>query len=93
MTTEEFVACLILRGFAVADFDKFSYGMLINYCREYDRLQKLSRGEKVVNTEKQYQQLFKIKPLIEKRYKAGEISTDQYERYIASLKDYGKEEF
>ena len=88
MTTEEFVACLILRGFAVADFDKFSYGMLINYCREYDRLQKLSRGEKVSDSEKQYKQLLKIKPLVEKRFENGEISKEQYNAYINSLKSY-----
>jgi len=45
MSTEEFVACLIMRGFAVADFDKFTYGMLINYCNAHDRLPEFMEYE------------------------------------------------
>lgn len=88
MSTEEFVACLIIRGFTVADFDKFTYGMLINYCREYDRCQRRSRGEKVEDTEKQYKKLKKIMPLIEQKYANGEISKAQYDGYIRPILDY-----
>ena len=88
MSTEEFVACLIFRGFTVADFDKFSYGMLINYCNEYDRCQRRANGEKVADTDKQYKQLKKIMPLIEQKYKNGEISQKQYDNYIKSLDEY-----
>ena len=68
--------------------DKFSYGMLINYCREYDRCQKIIRGESVTDSEKQYKQLKRILPLVKKRFENGEISKQKYENYIKSLSDY-----
>ena len=68
--------------------DKFSYGMLINYCKEYDRCQKIMRGENITDSDKQYKQLKRILPLVKKRYENGEISKEKYEAYIKSLKDY-----
>lgn len=85
MSTEEFVACLIMRGFAVADFDKFTYGMLINYCNAHDRLQRIARGESVPDEEMQYKQLKSIEPIVEDQFKKGEISQEKYDDYKKSL--------
>lgn len=88
MTTEEFTACLIMRGFSVADFDKFSYGMLLNYAFAYDRLRRLSMGEEIPNPDRRYQKLKQIEPLVKARYLKGEISKDQYTNYERSLAEY-----
>lgn len=88
MSTEEFVACLIMRGFAVADFDKFTYGMLINYCRAHDRLQRIARGESVPDEEMQYKQLKSIESIVEQQFLNGEITKEKYDDYKNSLAEW-----
>lgn len=85
ISTEFFTACLIVRGFAVADFDKFTFGMLINFCREWDRVHAKASGKKVKDEEKQLEKLKKIQPLIKRRYEAGLISKERYEGYVKLL--------
>lgn len=77
-----------MRGFTVADMDKFTLGMLINYCHCYDRIMRVARGETVINEEKQYTKLQAIRPLVEKRYREGKIAKEQYDRYTLSLHHY-----
>ena len=88
MTTEEFVACMIMRGLTVADFDRFTYGMLINYARGYDRVKAISRGESVPDEDAQYKQLKAIEPLVEQQFEDGHITAKDYKEYKQSLIEY-----
>lgn len=88
LSSEEFVACLISRGFAVADMDKFSFGQLINYVYDYDRMQRRAQGEDVPDLDARYRQLKAAAPVIEQRYKTGQISKEQYDSYRAAMLEY-----
>lgn len=79
---------MISRGFAVADMDKFTFGQLINYIYDYDRMQKRANGEDVPDLDARYRQLKSIEPIIEQRYKNKEINKEQYENYRAALFEY-----
>ena len=88
MTTEEFIANLIARGFAVADMDNFSYGMLINYCKAHDRLERIRRGETVIDPETQYRNLKSLEPYIKEQYALGKIKQEKYNSYKNSLAEW-----
>lgn len=88
MSEEEFTACLIARGLTVADFDRYTYGMLINYARGYDRIQRISRGEEVPDEEAQYQKLKSIEELVAQRWAAGELTEQEYRDYRRSIDGY-----
>ena len=82
---------LYMRGLTVADMEKFSYGMLINYCYAYDRQVRRNRGEDVPDPEVQYKKLKKIEPLVEKRYKNGEITKKRYEEFKSKLERWERD--
>ena len=79
-----------MKGLTVADMEKFSYGMLINYCYAYNRQQRRNRGEDVPDPEKQYQKLKKIEPLVEKKYKNGLISEERYKAFKDRIHNWEK---
>ena len=68
--------------------DKFSYGQLINYIYDYDRLQRIAHGEDEPDHEARYRQLKSIEPLIEARFQSGEIEKEEYEEYRAALHEW-----
>lgn len=68
--------------------DKFTFGQLINYIYDYDRMQKRANGEDVPDLDARYRQLKSIEPIIEQRYKNKEINKEQYENYRAALFEY-----
>ena len=88
MTTEEFIVNLTARGFAVADMDNFIYGMLLNYCKAHDRLERIRRGEPVPDAEKQYRELKALEPYIEEQYALGKIKQEKYDSYKKSLAEW-----
>lgn len=79
---------LTSRGFTVADMDKFSFGQLINYIYEYDRMQARARGEDVPDLEAQYRQLKAAEPVVKEKYESGEISRERYETYLAAIAEW-----
>lgn len=88
MTTEEFVVCLTVRGFSVADFDLFTYGMLVNYCKAYDAAIRRANGEEAPDFSKRYRQLKDIEPFVEEQFENGEISETEYAEYKKSLMEF-----
>lgn len=88
MTTEELVVCLTVRGFSVADFDLFTYGMLINYCKAYDAIIRQANGEEKPDFSERYRQLKDIEPFVEEEYANGEISEKEYAEYKKSLAEF-----
>lgn len=78
-------ALLLMRGLTIADFDRFTYGMLINFAMEYDRIQRRLAGEEVPDEEEQYQKLKAAQPLIQERLEKGEISPEKYEEYMRPI--------
>ena len=68
--------------------DSFSYGMLINYCKAHDRLERIRRGETVPDPERQYRELKALEPYIEEQYALGKIKKEKYDSYKKSLADW-----
>lgn len=87
MSTEELIACLVMRGLTIADLDRFTYGMLINYAKGYDDI-KSGKSDTNRAERRQYKQLKAIEPLIDSRYKNGEISREKYIEFKKSIQDY-----
>lgn len=81
-------ACLIQCGFAVGDHDKFTYGMLINFLCEHDRIQRRAHGEKVRDPEEYYQRLKKLQPIIMSKLEKGEITPDKYAEWVVPIRQY-----
>lgn len=77
-----------MAGVAVGDFDSFSYGMLINYLYEYDRIKRRARGENVPDPEEQYRRLKKLQPLILRKLEKGEITPERYARWVTPIRQY-----
>lgn len=89
MTTEELVACMVLRGLSVADMDQFTIGMLLNFAFAYNRIRKLANGEDAPDVDARYKQLKAIAPIVEERYRNGQITKEKYDEYRKSLERYG----
>lgn len=79
---------MVYRGLTVADMDKMTLGMCVNFVRSYDRLTARANGLEVADPEVQYRQLKSLVPEVEARYKAGRISKDRYEAFMQSIADY-----
>lgn len=77
-----------MRGFTVADLDKFTWGMLVNYARAYDRQQRIANGEDVPDVEAQYKKLKAIEPIVEQRFANGEIGESEYNEFKQSILDF-----
>lgn len=88
LSSEGLIAHLIARGFAVADMDKMSYGQLINFVYETDRLAAMARGEEVPDYEARYRQLKAAEPIIEERRQAGKITAEEYAGFKAALAEW-----
>jgi hypothetical protein len=88
MTEEEIMACLIMKGLTVADFDRLTYGMLINYAYGYNRIKDIAAGKEVPDYDARYQKLKAIEPLVEEQYENSEISESEYLEYKQALMDY-----
>ena len=88
LKSEEVIALVINRGLTIADLDKMTYGMLINYACAYDRQKLIAAGKQVVDPEVKYEELKANLPIIEERYKAGTISKERYEKYVAKIKKW-----
>ena len=81
-------ACLIQCGFAVGDHDKFTYGMLINFLCEHDRMQRRAHGEKIRDPEEYYQRLKKLQPIIMSKLEKGEITPEKYAEWVIPIRQY-----
>ena len=81
-------ACLIQCGFAVGDHDKFTYGLLINFLCEHDRMQRRAHGEKVRDPEEYYQRLKKLQPIIMSKLEKGEITPEKYAEWVIPIRQY-----
>lgn len=79
------MALLVFRGFTVADLDRFTLGMLINYCRAYDRMQARAHGVELPDEDARLRQLKAIEPIIEEQYAHGEISEEEYRCFRAAI--------
>ena len=88
MSTEDFVALLSMLGVSIADMDRFTYGMLINLTHSHTRLKMQMAGKQVANADEQYKQLKNIEPLIDERYKKGEIGQKEYLNFKAQIENY-----
>lgn len=88
MSTEDFVALLSMLGVSIADMDRFTYGMLINLTHSHTRLKMQMAGKQVANADEQYKQLKAIEPLIDERYKNGEIGQKEYLNFKAQIENY-----
>lgn len=88
MSTEDFVALLSMLGVSIADMDRFTYGMLLNLTHSHARLRRQMAGERVENPQRQYKQLKAIEPLIDERYKNGEIGQKEYLNFKAQIENY-----
>lgn len=75
-------------GFAVGDFDKFTYGMLIDFLCENNRMQRRSRGENVRDPEEYYKKLKKLQPLIMAKLERGEITAERYADWVKPIRQY-----
>lgn len=76
---------LYMRGLTVADMERFSYGMLVNYCYAYDRQIKRNQGEDIPDPEAQYKKLKKIEPLVKEKYLNGKITKKRYDEFMSKL--------
>lgn len=48
-----------------------------------------SRGKEIVDDEERYNQLKAIEPLVDKKYKNGEITKIKYEKFKKQLSEWG----
>lgn len=78
---------LILRGLTVSDMDKFTFGMLINYCRAYDRVQSRGDFDEEAEEERRFEQLKSVRGIVEERFKNGEIGQKEYSDYLKSIEE------
>lgn len=81
-------ACLLSCGFAVADFDLFTHGMLINFLCEHNRVKRRARGENVRDPEEYYQRLKRLQPVIMRKLENGEITQEKYEEWVQPIREY-----
>ncbi len=81
-------ALLQKHGVDPASAARWDVGQIIDYCCEYNRLQKIANGIDVNDTEEQYHQLKAILPMVEKKYKNGQISREKYEEFVNRLDEY-----
>lgn len=79
---------IISRGLTVADLDKMTYGMLINYSAAYDRQKLRAAGKEVVDPEIQYQELKANFEIVKERYKKGLIPKERFEEYERKLRTW-----
>ena len=74
------------RGFPLPEVDNWDTGMLLNYCYEYDNMQKRQNGEVVHDNLQRYRALKEMEPEMDRRYAAGEIKQFKYDEYKAALR-------
>lgn len=86
MSAEEFCLHLLSRGFPLSEMDEWDTGMLLNFCAEHDKLQRIRRGEVVHDDLKRYQALKAMLPEMERRHAAGEIKEYKYRQYMDTLR-------
>lgn len=84
--TEEFLLHLMRRGFPLSEIDKWDTGMLLNWCFEYDRLQKVQAGEVVHDQMERYKILKDMEPEMDRRYASGEVKEYKYRQYKETLR-------
>lgn len=71
LKSEEVISLVINRGLTVADLDRMTYGMVVNYACAYDRQRLIAAGKKVIDPEIKYEELKANLPVVEERYKQG----------------------
>lgn len=82
------VALLRQHGISPSSAAKWDVGTIIDYCSEDIRFRKIRAGIDVPDPEKQYEQLKAITPLVKQRFESGQITEEQYKRFISRLKEY-----
>lgn len=75
------------RGFPLSEIDSWNTGSLIDWASEYDRMQRIQRGETVHDDYERYQTLKAMQPQIEKMHAAGEIKEYKYKQYCETLRN------
>lgn len=88
MTTEELLACLTVRGLNTVDMDNLTIGMCLNFIRSYDRFDTVRKGGKWEDPETAYKIAKKALPIVERRYKEGVISEEEYRSYVSEIEEY-----
>lgn len=92
LKSEEVIALVINRGLTIADLDRMTYGMVVNYACAYDRQRQIAAGKKVVDPEIKFNELKANLPIVKKRYREGKISKERYEQYVEKIKKWDGED-
>lgn len=84
--TEEFLLHLMRRGFPLSEVDNWDTGMLLNWCFEHDRMQRVEAGEVVHDQMERYKIMKDMEPEMDRMYASGEIKEYKYKQYKETLR-------
>lgn len=85
------MAAMTARGYTMADMDRMTLGMCFNCIAAADRLTARRMGKKVEDPEVQYRKIKAVQPIVEEKYRKGEISKQRYEDYMRPIWEYERD--
>ncbi len=62
--------------------------MLLNYIFAHNRMTRVQNGEEVPDEDMRYEQLKRIEPIIEEKFKIGEMDFEQYKKFKEAIAEY-----
>lgn len=77
-----------MNGIAADEINDWNIGFIIDYIYQCHR-EKLKRsGKRVVDTEERYEKMKQLEPLIDERYKNGEVEQERYDSFKRMIREY-----
>lgn len=91
LKTDEFAAFCYINGIATAEIDEWNIGFIIDFAHEIYREKLRRSGKKVSSPEESYEKMKKIEPMIDERFKKGEIEQEKYDNFKKLIREYENE--
>lgn len=77
-----------MNGITADEINDWNIGFIIDFVNQCNREKLRRSGKRIVDPEERYEKMKQLEPMIDERYKNGEIEQEKYDNFKRMIREY-----